>query len=280
MSELPMLTIHPAGAGSGKTYKIQKTLGEWVKEGKVAPEKIVAVTYTETAAAELVGRIREELVQEGMLDEAFRLESAYISTIHGFGRRILQEFAFDAGISPTLRKISKDEETMLAGKVLAGSPSAVGLMETLEEDGYGFNFGTKATAEDGFRKRLLNITDQLRSLSGATSPEWLEERTGKKIADVYGGVEDAETLKAALLRAVENTLEAFPLDISNTYDLKAGPKKKVWNNYRLLKRASRSTTLDTDWKLWHKLSQLHFYKKRRTPPEGLQRPHRQGNRNS
>ncbi|MWV55107.1 AAA family ATPase, partial [Chlorobium phaeovibrioides] len=261
MSELPMLTIHPAGAGSGKTYKIQKTLGEWVKEGKVAPEKIVAVTYTETAAAELVGRIREELVQEGMLDEAFRLESAYISTIHGFGRRILQEFAFDAGISPTLRKISKDEETMLAGKVLAGSPSAVGLMETLEEDGYGFNFGTKATAEDGFRKRLLNITDQLRSLSGATSPEWLEERTGKKIADVYGGIEDAETLKAALLRAVENTLEAFPLDISNTYDLKAGPKKKVWNNYRLLKRASRSTTLDTDWKLWHKLSQLHFYKK-------------------
>ena len=50
---LPNLTIIPAGAGSGKTYTIQQRLGEWVVEGKVAPERIVAVTFTETAATEL-----------------------------------------------------------------------------------------------------------------------------------------------------------------------------------------------------------------------------------
>ena len=47
---LPALTFIPAGAGSGKTYTIQERLGEWVAEGKVAPERIVAVTFTEAAA--------------------------------------------------------------------------------------------------------------------------------------------------------------------------------------------------------------------------------------
>ena len=50
---LPALTIIPAGAGSGKTYTIQQQLGEWVVAGLIAPERIVAVTFTEAAAAEL-----------------------------------------------------------------------------------------------------------------------------------------------------------------------------------------------------------------------------------
>jgi len=65
MNKPRSLTIHPAGAGSGKTFKIQTTLGKWVEEKRVQPEKIVAVTFTDTAAAELVGRIREELVGKG-----------------------------------------------------------------------------------------------------------------------------------------------------------------------------------------------------------------------
>ena len=97
---LPPLTIVPAGAGSGKTYKIQDQLGEWVKEGKIAPERIVAVTFTEAAAAELRERIRTKLLGLGRLEDALKLEQAYITTIHGFGLRLLTEFAFDAGGFP------------------------------------------------------------------------------------------------------------------------------------------------------------------------------------
>ena len=65
---LPPLTIIPAGAGSGKTYTIQQQLGEWVVEGKIAPERIVAVTFTEAAAAELRERIRAKLLGLGRLE--------------------------------------------------------------------------------------------------------------------------------------------------------------------------------------------------------------------
>ena len=40
---MPTLTVIPAGAGSGKTYTIQQQLGDWVRDGLIAPERIVAV---------------------------------------------------------------------------------------------------------------------------------------------------------------------------------------------------------------------------------------------
>jgi len=103
---LPLLTIIPAGAGSGKTYAIQTKLSEWVRKGFVNPEKIVAVTFTEAAAAELRERIRAELVKDGRVEDALRLDQAYISTIHSFGLRIITEFAFEAELSPMPRLLN------------------------------------------------------------------------------------------------------------------------------------------------------------------------------
>ena len=74
--------IVPANAGAGKTYFIKETLTEWVKNGDIAPERILAVTYTEAAAEELRDRIRIGLMQAGMVDAALALERAYVSTIH------------------------------------------------------------------------------------------------------------------------------------------------------------------------------------------------------
>ena len=62
MTELTELTVVPAGAGSGKTHRIKEDLGQWVVDGLVSPDKIVAVTFTEAAAAELRDRIRRSLL--------------------------------------------------------------------------------------------------------------------------------------------------------------------------------------------------------------------------
>ncbi len=106
---LPLLEIIPAGAGSGKTHTIQTKLSKWVQEGLVKPEKIVAVTFTEAAAAELRDRIRAELVKDGRIEDALRLDQAYMSTIHSFGLRIITEFAFEAEASPVPRLLNDDE---------------------------------------------------------------------------------------------------------------------------------------------------------------------------
>ncbi len=43
---VPRLVLIPAGAGSGKTYRIQTQLADWVIGGEIAPDKILAVTFT------------------------------------------------------------------------------------------------------------------------------------------------------------------------------------------------------------------------------------------
>ena len=58
MIHLPDLDVVSAGAGSGKTYRIKDTVGRWIKEGLVSPDRIVAVTFTEAAAGEIKERLR------------------------------------------------------------------------------------------------------------------------------------------------------------------------------------------------------------------------------
>jgi len=197
-----------------------------VEEKRVQPEKIVAVTFTDTAAAELVGRIREELVGKGMLEEALRLDLAYISTIHGFGRRLLEEYAFEAGISPTLRKLSADEERMLAAKAIAASDIAEDLMESLEKDGYTYSFTKKASGEELFRNAVLALTVKLRSISEVAQSAGLSTNTSKRIEELYGPTEDEATLTADLSTAINMLLAEFPNNLSGIVDLSPSAKKR------------------------------------------------------
>ena len=91
MSDL--FTIVPAGAGSGKTFRIKSDLTKWVKNKIIGPERILAVTFTEAAAAELRGRIRSSLLAEGLVEAALDVEQEYVSTIHGLGLRNLSDDA-------------------------------------------------------------------------------------------------------------------------------------------------------------------------------------------
>ncbi len=136
---IPLLTVVPAGAGSGKTHHIHECLAQWISAGEVAPERIVAVTFTEAAAAELRERVRARLLAGGRVEDALRLDQAFISTIHGFGLRLLTEYAFDAGLSPSHRLLDEDEETMLVRLALARTRKADVLTGDLKGFGYKYN---------------------------------------------------------------------------------------------------------------------------------------------
>ena len=267
---LKALAIVPAGAGSGKTYHIEKTLGEQVSAGLLAPEKIVAVTFTESAAAELRSRIRERLVEAELLEEALRLDRAYISTIHGFGLRLIREFAFDAGLSPLPRMLNDDEVKLLAGRALASSACAGMMMQNLERFGYVTKNPTGISSEELFRKRLLDFTATLRSIGKDVGALLLIPAAEQRIRELYGVVaeEVAEGGHAPLLAAVTALLAEFPYDVSKGGELKDSVRQKLWKDYADLTLAARGDALERDWTLWNRLAKLKVYKRKSPLPEG------------
>jgi DNA helicase-2/ATP-dependent DNA helicase PcrA len=57
--EGPMLVI--AGAGTGKTTVLTQRVANLIRENHARPEEIVALTYTDNSAAEMLDRVRREL---------------------------------------------------------------------------------------------------------------------------------------------------------------------------------------------------------------------------
>jgi ATP-dependent exoDNAse (exonuclease V) beta subunit len=89
-----------AGAGSGKTLVLVERFVRAVCEDGVAPGRILAITFTERAAAELRGRVRARLLELGEREAARDTERALIGTFHGFCARLLRTHALSAGLDP------------------------------------------------------------------------------------------------------------------------------------------------------------------------------------
>lgn len=111
-----------AGAGTGKTTILAGRIAVLLARGK-GPENIVAVTFTESAASELLLRVREYIrrlrrddfppglgdvfkdrisaQERACLGKAEKhLDDLVCSTIHGFCQRILKTFPVEANIDP------------------------------------------------------------------------------------------------------------------------------------------------------------------------------------
>jgi len=89
-----------AGAGSGKTRVLVERFVAAVCDDEVPVERILAITFTEKAAAELKKRLRDRFLELGEREHARAAEAAFISTIHGFCARLLRAHALAAGLDP------------------------------------------------------------------------------------------------------------------------------------------------------------------------------------
>jgi len=85
--EGPLIVV--AGAGSGKTRVITTRIARLIKGRGIAPERILAITFTNKAAAEMKERVRKIL---GHTDS-----SPWISTFHAFCLRILRRHIASLG---------------------------------------------------------------------------------------------------------------------------------------------------------------------------------------
>lgn len=84
-TEGPVLVI--AGPGSGKTKTLVDRIVNLVKKG-VEPEAIMVGTFTEKAAKELITRISNRLLDDGI---QVNLNEMYIGTLHSIFLRFLEE---------------------------------------------------------------------------------------------------------------------------------------------------------------------------------------------
>src|SRR5436190_15269483 len=83
----PLLVL--AGAGSGKTRVITAKIAHLVERG-VAPERIVAITFTNKAAREMRDRAQALLTKQGKAEAARKV---VISTFHSLGLLLLRSEA-------------------------------------------------------------------------------------------------------------------------------------------------------------------------------------------
>jgi superfamily I DNA/RNA helicase len=102
-----------AGAGSGKTSVLTERFVYLVSERGVDPERILTITFTRTATAEMKARIIRKLEARGLRDARHRIESAYIHTVHALCRRLLQENPFEAGVDPDPAVLSAHQSQSL-----------------------------------------------------------------------------------------------------------------------------------------------------------------------
>lgn len=98
-SEHPQLTLI-AGAGSGKTRVLVAAYLKAIVENGITPDRILAVTFTKKAAAEMKKRIVQALRDLGRNQDAQIAETGPIQTFHGFCDRMLRENSLAAGIDP------------------------------------------------------------------------------------------------------------------------------------------------------------------------------------
>ncbi|HEY3067220.1 MAG TPA: ATP-dependent DNA helicase [Methylomirabilota bacterium] len=98
----PLLIV--AGAGTGKTTVITRRIAYLIAARKALPHEILALTFTDKAAAEMEERV-DTLVPYGYAD-------VEISTFHAFGDRLLREHSLEVGLTPDFRVLSRAEQVI------------------------------------------------------------------------------------------------------------------------------------------------------------------------
>ena len=119
-----------AGAGTGKTYMLTHRYRHHLAGG-LSPLEIVAVTFTERAAAELRARVRRALETSGTeSDTLAELEAAPVGTLHALAARICRDHPDAAGVPADFGMLDDLERSVWLGEAFTG---ALGTLELSEE---------------------------------------------------------------------------------------------------------------------------------------------------
>jgi DNA helicase-2/ATP-dependent DNA helicase PcrA len=103
-------TLVLAGAGSGKTRVLTHRAAWLIMENGVAPQGLLAVTFTNKAAGEMRARIESLLGMPGC--------HLWIGTFHGIAHRLLRRHWHEAGLVQSFQILDEEDQLRLIRKLL------------------------------------------------------------------------------------------------------------------------------------------------------------------
>src|SRR3982751_4769034 len=98
-----------AGAGSGKTRVLTTRIAWLIQTGQVSPSGILAVTFTNKAAKEMMTRLSAML--------PINTRGMWIGTFHGLCNRLLRAHFRDAGLPQTFQILDSGDQQSLVKRL-------------------------------------------------------------------------------------------------------------------------------------------------------------------
>jgi len=158
-----------AGAGSGKSETMAARLVWLVANGLVRPDRVLGLTFTRKAAAELADRVRsrlDRLRRSGIATAEETLGDPVISTYHAYAGRLVGDHALREGLEPSMRLITPAESWQLAARIVAAYDGPMG------DIGWG-----PPTVTAAVLALAGELSEHLRDPSGVRAVgDWLETR--------------------------------------------------------------------------------------------------------
>src|SRR4051794_23409790 len=194
----PMAVI--AGAGSGKSETMAARVVWLVANGLIRPERVLGLTFTRKAAAELSDRVRRRLGQlrehEDLIAPEILDGEPTVSTYHAYAARLFGDHALRAALEPTMRLITPAVAWQIAARVVDAYDGPMDAVEWAPD--------TVTKAVIGLAGELsehLRTPDDVREIGA-----WLNERAAevkKPTKKHQGTVLAAQAVREQLLPLVE-----------------------------------------------------------------------------
>lgn len=197
--------IIEAAAGTGKTTVLVTRIINLIKAGEARLEEIVAITFTEKAAAELKVKLRQELgkalLEESSSDKNQRiseaisdLERMQVTTIHSFCGSLLRERPVEAGLDPNFEVADDLTSSLVQAEVWEGW-----LEKQMDANDPALRqavlIGITPEQIRKVSEFVLENHDVLQFLPSPPSPEEVEKSIGQFFQSFQKSVSSLESLK-------------------------------------------------------------------------------------
>src|SRR6478609_1773928 len=106
----PQSALILAGAGSGKTRVLTTRIAWLIQTGQVSPSGLLAVTFTNKAAKEMLSRLSAML--------PINTRGMWIGTFHGLCNRLLRAHFRDAGLPQTFQILDSADQLSAIKRLL------------------------------------------------------------------------------------------------------------------------------------------------------------------